>query len=102
MTKQNPKPNDSLPHNLEAERSILGAVLLDSRSLPAAMEVVSPLDFFLGQHVHIFGAMIECYERHVPVDIITLMDSLQRSDDLESAGGVPYLSSLADGLPVLT
>jgi replicative DNA helicase len=91
-----------LPHNLEAERSILGAVLLDNHSLNAAMEKLRSDDFFLPQHRQIFERMIQLAEKQQAIDVITLMDDLSRRGDLESAGGVAYLSQLADGLPRAT
>jgi replicative DNA helicase len=91
-----------LPHNLEAERSILGAVLLDNHSLNAAVEKLRSEDFFLPQHRHIFERMIQLAEKQQAIDIVTLMDDLARRGDLDSAGGVAYLSQLADGLPRAT
>jgi replicative DNA helicase len=91
-----------LPHNLEAERSILGAVLLDNHSLNAAVEKLRSEDFFLPQHRQIFERMIQLAEKQQAIDVVTLMEDLARRGELESAGGVPYLSQLADGLPRIT
>jgi replicative DNA helicase len=91
-----------LPHNLEAERSILGAVLLDNHSLNAAVEKLRSEDFFLPQHRQIFQRMIQLAEHQQAIDVVTLMDDLARRGELESAGGVAYLSQLADGLPRAT
>jgi len=91
-----------LPHNLEAERSILGAVLLDNHALNAAVQVLRSDDFFLPQHRHIFERMVQLSERQQAIDTVTLMEDLNRRGDLEAAGGVPYLSQLADGLPRVT
>jgi replicative DNA helicase len=88
-----------LPHNLEAERSILGAVLLDNHALNAAVERLRSEDFFLPQHRHIFERMVQLGEKQQAIDTITLMEDLARSGVLEAAGGVAYLSQLADGLP---
>ena len=88
-----------LPHNLEAERSILGAVLLDNHSLNAAVEKLRSEDFFLPQHRQIFQRMIQLAEHQQAIDVVTLMDDLARRGELDSAGGVAYLSQLADGLP---
>src|SRR5580704_12463123 len=86
-----------LPHNLEAERSILGAVLLDNHSLNAAVEKLRSEDFFLPQHRQIFERMIQLAEKQQAIDVVTLMEDLARRGELESAGGVPYLSQLAGG-----
>jgi len=91
-----------LPHNLEAERSILGAVLLDNHALNAAMERLRSEDFFLPQHRRIFERMVQLGEKQQAIDTITLMEDLARSGALEAAGGVAYLSQLADGLPRVT
>jgi replicative DNA helicase len=91
-----------LPHNLEAERSILGAVLLDNHALNAAMEKLRTDDFFLPQHRLIFERMVQLAEKQQAIDTITLMEDLERQNQLESAGGIAYLSQLADGLPRVT
>src|SRR5579862_1215315 len=91
-----------LPHNLEAERSILGAVLLDNHALNAAVERLRSDDFFLPQHRSIFERMVQLAEKQQGIDPVTLMEALSLSGELEAAGGVAYLSSLADGLPRVT
>src|SRR5579863_4010364 len=91
-----------LPHNLEAERSILGAILLDNHALNAAIERIRSEDFFLSQHRQIFERMIQLGEHQQAIDTVTLMEVLSRSGKLEAAGGVAYLSQLADGLPRVT
>ncbi|HTX15080.1 MAG TPA: replicative DNA helicase [Candidatus Baltobacteraceae bacterium] len=91
-----------LPQNLDAERSILGAVLLDNHALNAAVQVLRSEDFFLPQHRHIFERMVQLSEKQQAIDTITLMEDLGRRGELEAAGGVAYLSQLADGLPRVT
>jgi replicative DNA helicase len=91
-----------LPHNLEAERSILGAVLLDNHALNAAVQRLRSEDFFLSQHRCIFERMVQLGEKQQAIDTITLMEDLSRTGGLEAAGGVAYLSQLADGLPRVT
>jgi replicative DNA helicase len=91
-----------LPQNLEAERSILGAVLLDNHALNAAVQILRSEDFFLSQHRHIFERMVQLSEKQQAIDTITLMEDLARCGELEAAGGVAYLSQLADGLPRVT
>jgi len=97
-------PTDStlerpLPSNLDAERSVLGAVLLDNNALNAAIEQLRPEDFFLDQHRRVFTQMIALSEAQQAIDLITLTEELHRRGDLEAAGGAPYLASLADGMP---
>jgi replicative DNA helicase len=88
-----------LPNNLDAERSVLGAVLLDNNALNAAIENLRPEDFFLDQHRRVFLQMIALSEAQQAIDLITLTEELHRHGELESAGGAPYLASLADGMP---
>ena len=97
-------PSDStlekpLPNNLDAERSVLGAVILDNHALNAAVENLKPEDFFLDQHRRVFTQMIALGESQQAIDLITLTEELHRRGDLEAAGGAPYLASLADGMP---
>src|ERR1700693_1340501 len=91
-----------LPHNLEAERSILGAIILDNHALNAAVERLRSEDFFLPQHRRIFERMVQLGEKQQAIDSITLMEDLSRAGELEASGGVAYLSSLTDGLPRVT
>ena len=91
-----------LPNNLEAERSILGAILLDNHALNAAIEKIRSEDFFLSQHRQIFERMIQLGEKQQAIDVVTLMEDLSRRGELEAAGGIAYLSQLADGLPRVT
>src|SRR5256885_10558638 len=91
-----------LPNNLEAERSVLGAVILDNNALNAAIENLKPEDFFLDQHRRVFTQMIALGESQQAIDLITLTEELHRRGDLEAAGGAPYLAALADGMPRVT
>jgi len=99
-------PNDitldkTLPNNLEAERSILGAILLDDKALHLVVETLRKEDFYLESHRHIFGKMLDLASRAKAIDLITLKDELQRTSDLERAGGAAYIAGLTDGLPGL-
>jgi replicative DNA helicase len=88
-----------LPNNLDAERSILGAILLDNHALNAAIEALKVEDFFLPQHRHVFKQMIVLGEAQQAIDLVTLTEVLHRSGELDAAGGAPYLASLVDGVP---
>jgi hypothetical protein len=88
-----------LPSNLEAERAVLGAIVLDNAALSRAVEKLDTGDFFLPQNRHIFASMVSLAQRGQPIDAISLMDDLQGRNELESAGGAAYLSQLPDGLP---
>src|ERR1700739_4842096 len=86
-------------NNPDAERSVLGAIILDNNALNAAIENLKPEDFFLEQHRRVFTQMIALGEAQQAIDLITLTEELHRRGDLEAAGGAPYLASLADGMP---
>src|SRR5436853_6692939 len=88
-----------LPNNLEAERSVLGAILLDNHALNAAIENLKPEDFCRDQHRRVFIQMIALGESQQAIDLITLTEELHRHGELEGSGGAPYLASLADGMP---
>ncbi|RMG72376.1 MAG: replicative DNA helicase [Nitrospirae bacterium] len=87
------------PQNLEAEQSVLGAILLDKEALFKVMEILSPEDFYREAHRKIFTAMIELSEKGEVIDLISLKDHLQMKKELESVGGVSYLSSLVASVP---
>jgi replicative DNA helicase len=89
----------TLPCNLEAERSILGAILLDDKAVLTIFERLKPQDFYLDSHRRIFDKMLLLMNNSRAIDLITLKDELQRASELESAGGAAYLASLTDGLP---
>jgi replicative DNA helicase len=88
-----------LPHNLDAERSVLGAILLENHALNAAIEKLKPEDFFLDQHRRIFEQMIELGEAQHAIDLVTLTEELHRRGELDAAGGAAYLAQLVDGVP---
>lgn len=87
------------PQNLEAEKSLLGAILLDEEVLADASELVTAQDFYDKNHQRIFAGMIGLYERHKPVDLLTLTDELRNKDTLEQVGGSAYLSELTNYVP---
>jgi len=89
----------TLPNNLDAERSVLGAILLDNNALNVAIEKLRPEDFFHDHHRRVFTQMIALGESQQAIDLITLTEELHRKGDLEASGGAPYLASLADGMP---
>jgi DnaB helicase-like protein/AAA domain-containing protein len=88
-----------LPQNLEAERSILGAILLDNSALTVARQHLQPSDFFFVQHGRIYESMIQLGEKQEPIELVTLSEDLRRRGELESVGGPAYIQQLADGLP---
>ncbi len=87
------------PQNIEAEQSVLGAVLLDNSALTTSLELLVNDDFYKDSHRRIFAAMIELFEKNEPIDIITLTDHLKRKNDLETVGGTSYLTALVSFVP---
>ena len=84
------------PQNLEAERFILGGILLDNEAFHQVIEILQPGDFYRESHRKIFEAMVRLYERTEPLDLITLTNFFQGKEEVEKVGGAAYLSSLVD------
>jgi replicative DNA helicase len=102
MTRTGPSDHfleKGLPSNIEAERSILGAILLDNTVCNQAIELMRREDFFLDSHRRIFEKMVALTERGAPIDLVTLTDELRRSAEFEQVGGATYIASLIDGVP---
>ena len=92
----------TLPHNLEAERSVLGAILVHNDAFNLAAQVVDSHDFYRDAHRRIFDKMVLLNERNQAIDFVTLKEELSRSGDLDEVGGPAYVASLADGVPRAT
>jgi replicative DNA helicase len=89
----------TLPHNLEAERAVIGAVLLDGAVIHHALEYLDERAFFRDAHRRIFEKMRKLFERGQAIDFITVNDELGRTGELDDVGGPAYVASLVDGLP---
>jgi replicative DNA helicase len=92
----------TLPHNLEAERSVLGAILVHNDAFNTAAQVIDGRDFYRDAHRRIFDRMVALSERGEAIDFITLKEELSRGGDLEEVGGPAYVASLVDGVPRAT
>ena len=92
----------TLPHNLEAERSVLGAILVHNDAFNLAVQIIDSRDFFRDAHRRVFERMIALNERNDAIDFVTLKEELVRSGELDDVGGPAYVASLADGLPRAT
>jgi replicative DNA helicase len=88
-----------LPASLDAERTILGAILLDNHAYSEAAAIIRAEDFALTAHQRVFARMGELIDRNHVVDIVTLSEELARRKEIESVGGVAWLASLTEGLP---
>ena len=89
----------TLPHNLEAERSVLGAILLHNDAFNLAAEVIDAQDFYRDAHRRIFDKMVKLVEQGDAIDLVTLKEELGRSGDLDEVGGPAYIAALVDGVP---
>ena len=87
------------PQNLEAERSVLGGILLENSSINAVIEVLRGEDFYKRAHRIIFSKMIELDGKGEPIDLVSLKEALKKSNQLDEAGGITYLSSLLEAVP---
>ena len=92
-------PDRTLPHNLEAEKSVLGAILIHNEAFNHAAELIDARDFFRDAHRRIFDKMVALSERGHAIDFVTLKEELGRAGELEEVGGPAYIASLADGVP---
>ena len=89
----------TLPHNLEAERCVLGAVLINNHAFNQASEIIDSEDFYRDAHRRIFDRMVSLSERSLPIDLVTLKDELGRAGELDDVGGPAYIAGLTDGVP---
>ena len=87
------------PQNLDAEKSLLGSVLIDEETLADISEHVTAKDFYEKRHSVIYGAMMSLFEKHRPVDLLTLTEELKRKKELELIGGSTYLTELTNYVP---
>ena len=89
------------PHNLEAEQSVLGAIMLSDRSMYGLVieEGLRPDDFYRDQHRLVYAAMLELYEASHGIDAVTVTEHLRQQGSLEGAGGEPAIHALAGSVP---
>ncbi|MBM7624331.1 replicative DNA helicase [Sporohalobacter salinus] len=92
--------NDSVPpHSIDAEKSTLGAMLIDRDAIAKAIEALKPDDFYREAHAIIYDVINEIFDKGEPVDLVTVSEELRAKEALEDIGGVAYLTSLADSVP---
>lgn len=87
------------PQNLEAEQSVLGALLIDKEAITKVADILRPEDFYRDIHGRIYQAMLDLYEQHEPVDLVSLTDRLNSTKELEIIGGQSSLANLANIVP---
>jgi replicative DNA helicase len=89
----------NVPHSVDAERSVLGAILLENNAINRAQEILAENDFYRDTHRRIFKVMAALSERATAIDPVTVKEELVKSGDLEAVGGPAYIASLLDGVP---
>lgn len=87
------------PQNVEAEQSVLGSLLIDPDAIIRVSTFLQPQDFYRETHQTIYKAIMDLHERHIPADLVTVIDELERQNKLELVGGAPYLTSLLNMVP---
>lgn len=87
------------PQNLDAEQSVLGAMLIDHEAVVKAIETLRPQDFYRDANAHIYEAIVNLFDRSEAVDLITLSEELRQSGLLDQVGGVSYVAGLANSVP---
>ena len=90
----------SSPQSIEAEKSVLGSMMIDKNVIAQAVEILSAEDFYRDAHKYIFKSIVEMYQRDEPIDEITLLEHLKSTDRLEKSGGISYITEI--GSSVLT
>ena len=87
------------PNSPDAEKAVLGGILVNNRSLSVVLSIIEPEDFYKDAHQKIIGRIIALVDRGLPVELLSLAEDLRRHGELDSAGGAAYLASLMDGVP---
>jgi len=87
------------PQNVEAEQSVLGAMLIEREAISRVAEILRPEDFYREAHRLIYNAIVELYNKNEAADLITITEQLKKADKLDAVGGISYISSLANSIP---
>src|SRR5699024_1389474 len=87
------------PHNIEAEQSVIGAIFLEPEAFTTASEILVPEDFYRAGHQRIFAAMLNLADKGEPIDVVSVTSYLNDLKQLEEAGGVTYLTQVAESVP---
>ena len=96
---QQVRPNRIPPHNLDAEQSVLGAMLESQDAIANVVEILSPDDFYKPAHTEIYEAILALFNRHQAIDAITIVEELSRRGTIEGVGGRPYILGLLEAYP---
>lgn len=96
---ENNRPGRIPPQDETAEKSLLGSVLISETTLPDIVTLIRPADFYDPRHQVIFSAMVDLYDSHRPIDLLTLTTELRSTKSLQKAGGATYLAELTNFVP---
>ena len=100
---QNPKdpaPYNLPPQNIEAEESLISAILIDNNTLLDVIEILAPEDFYRTAHQKIYAAITDLFDKAEPIDLVTLANKLKEKGKLEEIGSASYLARLVDTVPL--
>ena len=89
----------NIPHSIEAEKAVLGCILIDNNSISEVLEHISHLSFYDKANTIIFETMLELYDKTIPIDSVNLINSLKKNNHLESVGGAYYITGLSQDAP---
>ena len=103
--RQEQKPKDSAPYrlppqNIEAEESIISAILIDNNTLLDVIEILAPEDFYRTAHQKIYAAITDLFDKTEPIDLVTLANKLKEKGQLDEIGSASYLARLVDTVPL--
>ena len=87
------------PQNIEAEQSVLGSLLIDPDAIITVATFLRPEDFYRETHQMIYAAILALHERRISADFVTVVDELERRNQLDIVGGAAYLTSLINAVP---
>lgn len=102
MTRATTTQAQTPPHDLDAERAVLGAILIHNEALAVIVDVLVPGDFYREAHQQLYGVMVNLYDHKSPIDLVVLSAALTAGGLLEKVGGLAYVASLTSGLPLGT
>ncbi|HEY5562221.1 MAG TPA: replicative DNA helicase [Clostridiaceae bacterium] len=91
-------PIRSQPHNIEAEQSVIGAMLLDKNSIAQALDVLKSEDFYRDSHKILFDVIYELYQQDIPVDMVNMIERLRSAEKLDKVGGITYVSEICSSV----
>src|SRR3989338_1771485 len=87
------------PQNIDAEKSVLGSIIIDKDSINKVVDFLMPEDFYNPSHQIIYATAINIFEKHEPIDLLSLYNRLGETGRLDEAGGISYLTSLTNAVP---